>query len=151
MMSAHAGRIRVVLGMLMSGVLVPGMVSNAHRVMVHLGPFDCDGTLTTRNRRRAQHGCGNRAPNRDQNRKQYQQPNPNGSHSEVRLAQRANEASRDSNGPSKAAARAQGVDLVTRYPAPTTRRSADDCDASMNSAKAVIAFALYINEGPPPM
>lgn len=86
MVSPHAGRIGVVLGMLMLGVLVPSMTSNVHPVMVHLGPFDCDGTRT---RRRAQHGCGNRAPDRDQNRKQSQQPNPNGSHSEVRLAQRA--------------------------------------------------------------
>jgi hypothetical protein len=114
-----------VLGMLMSSVLVPRIVSNVHRVMVHHGPFDGDGTLTTRTRRRAQHGCGNRAPNRDQNRKQYQQPNPNGSHSEVRLAQRADEASRDPNGLAKAAARTQALtwSRATLLPRPAAART----------------------------
>ena len=80
-------RIRVVLGMLMVGVLMRRMVSGVHRVMAHLEPRHCDRTLPAHTRRRAQHGSRDRTPNGEQDGKQYQQPNANGSHSEVRLAQ----------------------------------------------------------------
>ena len=87
MVSTRTGRIRIVLGVLMVGVIMRSMVNAVHCVMVHLGPCHCHGILTTRTRRRAKHDSRDRAPNGEQDGKQYQQPDTNGSHSEVRLAQ----------------------------------------------------------------
>lgn len=88
MVPADTRRIRVVLGALMIGVLTYHMVIEVHRVMVRLEPCHCDGTLTNLTRRRARHGGRDRTPNGEQDGKQDQQPNMNGSHSEIRLTQR---------------------------------------------------------------
>jgi hypothetical protein len=75
--------------MLMVCVLMRSMVSNVHRVMVHLRPRHCDRTLTARTCGRAQHGSRDRTSNGEQDGKQYQQPDTKGVHGEVRVARRA--------------------------------------------------------------
>lgn len=97
MVSTRTGRIRIVLDMLMVGVLMGSMVTDIHGVMVHLGPCHCRGTLTTCARGRAQHGSRGRTPNGQQDGKQYEQPNANGFHSKVSVAQRAKSSSAKSN------------------------------------------------------
>jgi len=66
MVSTGTRRIRVVLGMLMVGVLLRSRVSDAHRVMVHLGRCHDHGALAIHTRRRAQHGSRDRTPNGEQ-------------------------------------------------------------------------------------
>ena len=81
MVTAGAGGVGVVPGMLMGGMLMFGMVCSAHRVMIHFQHCRCHAALTARKRRRTQHRSRDRTPNREQDGKQHQEPNTNGFHS----------------------------------------------------------------------
>ena len=96
MVFTGTGRIRIVPGMLMIGVLMRSMVNGIPRV----------SALTVRTRRRAQHGSRDRNPNREQDGKQHKQPDTKGSHGGVRLARHQKR-----HGPWKAALMVGGVPL----------------------------------------
>lgn len=83
MVSAGSGSIGAFLGLLhlMVTVLVRGMLRADHRVMVRPRPGHHDRFRAVLTCRRTQHGSRYRTPNGEQDGKQHQQPDTNGSHS----------------------------------------------------------------------